>query len=82
MAELKVYGMNLFLAPSFETHRVIVAAPSRAAAARAFGVTSSRLAKLGSVTGNAAECELALRVPGQVYAQEDRHDAPFVAVLP
>lgn len=57
--------------------RAIVAAPSRAAAGRALcaaglgGHTEQAvtrfLAEWGNVTGNAAEVELALRDPGQVY---------------
>jgi len=82
MAALKVYGMNKTMAPTYKTHRVIVAAPSKAAAARALGVTSSRLTKWGSVTGNANELEVALAAPGFVFMQADVTGAQFELVRP
>jgi hypothetical protein len=50
-----------------EQVRRIVAAPSRAAAARAFGVSSAYLRDWGSETMNAAELAAALAEPGAVF---------------
>lgn len=61
--KLKVYGVNF----DGKTRR-IVAATSRAAAARLIGTTSSHIAQHGCETNNAVEVELAMRNPGKVWA--------------
>ena len=56
--------------------REVVAAPSRVAAARLLGITSTRLKEYGSVTGNTWEVRMALASPGRVFWKplDDRRD--------
>jgi hypothetical protein len=70
------------LAVLFGVHqrRVVVAAPSRAAAARALGCTSAYLAAWGCPTGNDQEIALAEAQPGTVFIHvADDLSAPFAA---
>lgn len=72
---LKVYGT------SYGTKRRIVAAPSKAAAARALGISIYTARAYMSETGNADEIMLATGAPGRVFsatARRPRHLAPFV----
>lgn len=69
---MKVWGMLInhsgFATFSHRTQaRVIVAAPSRAAAGRAFGVGASTVREFCSETGNATEIEIANAEPGVVF---------------
>lgn len=60
---MKVFGYTL------GDRRRIVAAASQAAAARAFDIPASRLAKYGCETGNPTEIALATGKPGTVFYQ-------------
>jgi len=62
MRQLKVYGVNLN-----GHYRGIVAATSRTAAARAFGIKPYHMRDFGSETGNPEEVALALSRPGAVF---------------
>ena len=58
--------------------REIVAARSRAAAARAFGMEDRHLKDYGNVTSNAIECAVALAEPGVVFWRPlDQYKAPW-----
>lgn len=62
---------------------MMVAAMSRSAAARAMGVSSSWLAKYGSVTGNRDQIIAALTVPGTVLIrQAGSFTDPYVIATP
>lgn len=77
--KLKVYGVLLWVhdcppAPNGSKQaRCIVAAPSKAAAARALNCTIGHLNTYGSVTGNEYEIKAAMAQPGIALWTEDRH---------
>lgn len=62
MAELRVYGWN-----HVGRYRRIIAAKSRAEAARLSGTSDSTLKTWGNWTGNAAEIALANSRPGVTF---------------
>jgi hypothetical protein len=75
--KLKVYGT------SFGTRRRIVAAPSRAAAMRALGLTYYTAREYMDETGNAEELALAGGSPGVVFSKPlAPYGAPFVQEPP
>lgn len=79
--KLKVYA-----AGHHGTHRVIVAAPSRAAALIAFNAAGLRftahyLRGFCSETGNEHEIALATASPGTVYIKSTRHNRAEYATL-
>ena len=79
---LKVYGAN-----HKGTHRVIVAASSRAGALRAFNAaglnfTAHYLRDFCGVTGNPEEIELATASPGAVFIKSARHHGATYAPYP
>ena len=74
--ELKTYGVNYN-----GRERRIVAARSRAAAARLIGATQTHMANFGSQTHNKQECEKAMSEPGVVWSQSYKYGSPFVRVL-
>ena len=77
--KLKVYGLLMWVqecppAPNGSKQaRCIVAAPSKAAAARAFDTSLHHLNTYGSVTGNKHEIEAAMAQPGVALWTEDRY---------
>lgn len=83
--QLQVWGAVIVANSDWPTNvrqpRCIVAAPSRAAAARALGVTSRWLAEYGSTTGNDAEIAVALSAPGVPWcAVTDLHPPTFAEI--
>lgn len=82
---MKTWGIFAYhvLGMGVPQSRVIVAAPSRAAAARAFGVSSQWLDKWGSEFENATETPIVLAEPGVVFARalDDHHGSFRRAVL-
>lgn len=71
--ELKTYGVNYN-----GRERRIVAAKSRAAAARLIDVSQTHMASFGSRTHNKQECKKAMSEPGVVWSQSYHHGSPFV----
>ena len=68
--DLRVWGITLFRREAPGPHhqtREIVAAPSRAAAGRAFGVSAGHMAKWAEETGNELELQTAIAEPGVVF---------------
>ena len=63
------------------THRRIVAAKTKASAARLMDVTDRHLRIYGCETRNAKELEIALAEPNVVFEKSERvGDAPYVRV--
>lgn len=77
MSELHVWGTMTF-ALGYQS-RTVVAARSRAAAARALDVSSAYLRDYGSITGNEAEIEIATSRPGVAFTK-DRTTGEFKAL--
>lgn len=67
MAKLKVWGCALQLRDVPRQQRVIVAANSRAQAARILRVSDNFLRDYASVTGNALEIAIATNKPGAIF---------------
>lgn len=83
--QLQVWGCVIVASSHWPTTvrqpRCIVAAPSRAAAARALGVTSRWLAEYGCEAGAEAEIAVALSVPGVAWcAVTDLHPPTFAEI--
>lgn len=55
----------------------VVAAPSRAAAARALGLASATVAKYASITGNPVQIAVAMAQPGTVFIRSPHSDDPW-----
>ena len=72
---LKTYGVNY----NGWTRR-IVAAKSRAEAARLIGITPYRMSTYGCETRNTKEVELAMREPGVVWGQGYNLSAKWIRV--
>jgi hypothetical protein len=73
---LTTWGLDVLF--GVRQRRVIVAAPSRAAAARALGCSSAYLGSYGCPTGNDREIALAESKPGTVFIHvADDLSAPF-----
>ena len=73
---MKVYGITL------GRNRSIVAARSTVAAAKAFDISTYLAKTYACETGNEEEIELAMKEPGQVFAQSLRegHSAQWIKV--
>jgi hypothetical protein len=77
---MKTWGLFAFhvIGTGVPQSRVIVAAPSRAAAARAFGISSRYLDQWGSETDNYVETRIAEGEPGTVFVRGlDDHRGPY-----
>ena len=74
MAQLKVYGVNLD-----GVYRGVVAATSRARAAKLLGVSFGYMRGCGSQTWNNEEIEVAMREPGICYKKHmSRYDGEYI----
>jgi hypothetical protein len=71
---MKVYGTMLLAAPGWPTEcrqpRVVVAAKTKAEAARAMGITVYAFGQYGGVTGNPEEIAAAMSRPGVPFVQK------------
>lgn len=71
---MKVYGTHLMAAEWWPTEarqpRVVIAAKSKAAAARALGLTLHSFNQYGSITGNKDEIAAAMSRPGIPFVQK------------
>lgn len=74
---MKTYGWNV------HGRRFVVAAPSKAAARKAFGASENEMRHFCAITGNEAEIAAATATPGTPYEVIGKWDAPqFAACKP